>query len=60
MPKYIITTSSDEFFIPDDSHYYFNDLPGEKYLRVLPNAEHELEVFETKFKRLQFLIEILL
>jgi len=42
IPKYIITTSNDEFFIPDNSDYYFNDLPGEKYLRVLPNAEHEL------------------
>ncbi|ESO95659.1 hypothetical protein LOTGIDRAFT_231895 [Lottia gigantea] len=42
MPKYIITTGGDEFFIPDDSYYYWGMLPGETYLRVLPNAEHSL------------------
>ncbi|KAK6175197.1 hypothetical protein SNE40_013710 [Patella caerulea] len=42
MPKYIITTGGDEFFIPDDSYYYWGTLPGESYLRVLPNAEHSL------------------
>ncbi|XP_041364664.1 autocrine proliferation repressor protein A-like [Gigantopelta aegis] len=40
MPKLIITTGGDEFFLPDDSHYYYNDLVGPKYLRILPNAEH--------------------
>ena len=24
-----------EFFIPDDSDYFFNDFPGEKYLRLI-------------------------
>jgi PhoPQ-activated pathogenicity-related protein len=37
-----VTTSNDEFFLPDDSHYYFNDLPADKYLRILVNAEHSL------------------
>ncbi|XP_071108310.1 autocrine proliferation repressor protein A-like [Haliotis cracherodii] len=40
MPKLIISTGGDEFFLPDDSHYYYNDLNGPKYLRILPNAEH--------------------
>ncbi|XP_041349105.1 autocrine proliferation repressor protein A-like [Gigantopelta aegis] len=42
MPKYIVTASGDEFFIPDDSYYYLNNLPGENYLRVIPNADHSL------------------
>ncbi|XP_064606085.1 autocrine proliferation repressor protein A-like [Liolophura sinensis] len=42
MPKYIITTSGDEFFIDDDSYYYFDQMIGDKYLRVIPNAEHSL------------------
>ncbi|KAJ8263778.1 hypothetical protein GJAV_G00141190 [Gymnothorax javanicus] len=39
-PKLIISTGGDEFFLPDDSHYYYDQLEGEKHLRVLPNAEH--------------------
>lgn len=32
MPKLVIASSSDEFFLNDDSHYFFDDLPGEKYI----------------------------
>ncbi|XP_072168404.1 autocrine proliferation repressor protein A-like [Diadema setosum] len=42
MPKLIVTAGSDEFFLPDDSDYYFNQIPGPKYLRITPNAEHSL------------------
>ena len=38
IPNYIITTSNDEFFLPDDSYYYFNDLPSDKYLRYVLNT----------------------
>lgn len=31
--KFIITTGGDEFFQPDDAHYYFDQLEGPKYLR---------------------------
>ena len=40
MPKMIISSSGDEFFMPDDTHYFFQDLPEPKYFRILPNAEH--------------------
>ncbi|XP_035694838.1 autocrine proliferation repressor protein A-like isoform X1 [Branchiostoma floridae] len=42
MPKYIIGTGGDEFFMPDDSYYYWDQLEGEKYRRWIPNAEHEM------------------
>ncbi|XP_046562184.1 autocrine proliferation repressor protein A-like [Haliotis rubra] len=42
MPKYIVTTGGDEFFLPDDAKFYLNDLKGETYLRRIPNAEHSL------------------
>ncbi|XP_071129143.1 autocrine proliferation repressor protein A-like [Mytilus edulis] len=42
IPKMIVTTGGDEFFIPDDSHYYFGELDGPKLLRKVPNAEHSM------------------
>ncbi len=42
MPKFIINAGGDQFFLPDSSQFYFNDLPGVKYLRYVPNADHSL------------------
>jgi len=42
IPKYVIVASGDEFFMPDAAQYYWPDLAGPKYLRVVPNAEHSL------------------
>lgn len=43
MPKFIINGSGDQFFCPDSSRFYFDDLQGEKYLRYVPNADHGLD-----------------
>ncbi|MBI2823419.1 MAG: PhoPQ-activated pathogenicity-related family protein [Planctomycetia bacterium] len=43
MPKYLVNAAGDEFFLPDSSQFYFDDLKGEKYLRYVPNAKHSLE-----------------
>jgi PhoPQ-activated pathogenicity-related protein len=43
MPKFIINGSGDQFFCPDSSQFYFADLPGEKFLRYVPNADHSLK-----------------
>ena len=43
MPKFIINSAQDEFFLPDSSQFYFDDLPGEKYLRYVPNTGHMLD-----------------
>jgi len=42
MPKFVMNGSGDQYFPPDLSRYYFDDLPGEKYLRYVPNADHSL------------------
>ncbi len=42
MPKYLINASGDEFFLPDSSQFYFDELRGEKYLRYVPNTGHSL------------------
>jgi PhoPQ-activated pathogenicity-related protein len=50
MPKLLVNATGDQFFLPDSSQFYFDDLKGEKYLRYVPNAEHSLrgtDAFET-------------
>jgi len=42
MPKYAICATGDEFFLPDSPQFFWDDLPGEKHLRMVPNAEHSL------------------
>ena len=43
MPKFLINSAGDQFFLPDSSRFYFDDLPGEKYLRYIPNSDHSLK-----------------
>ena len=43
LPKYLVNASGDQFFLPDSSRFYFDDLRGEKHLRYEPNASHSLE-----------------
>lgn len=42
MPKFMVNAAGDQYFPPDSSRFYFDDLPGEKYLRYVPNADHSL------------------
>ncbi len=42
MPKLLINASGDQFFLPDNSQFYYHDLPEEKHLRYVPNARHNL------------------
>lgn len=43
LPKLIINASGDQFFLPDSSRFYFDDLPGEKHLLYEANADHSLK-----------------
>lgn len=40
MPKFVINAGNDEFFLPTDNHDWWQDLPGEKHLLHIPNADH--------------------
>ncbi len=40
MPKYIVNSAGDQFFLPDSWQFYYKDLKGEKYLRYVPNSDH--------------------
>src|SRR5688572_1325248 len=39
MPKFVLNAAGDQFFLPDNSQFYFDALPGPKYLRYVPNAD---------------------
>ncbi|HCN9181478.1 TPA: PhoPQ-regulated protein [Escherichia coli] len=65
--KYIINASGDDFYVPDNSHFYYGLLPGSKSLRVVPNsthngilsvAEQSLITFVNRFQEKQKLSEI--
>ncbi|MEX0677474.1 MAG: PhoPQ-activated protein PqaA family protein [Pirellulales bacterium] len=43
LPKLLINSAGDEFFVPDSAQYYFSDIPGtQNYLRYIPNTGHGL------------------
>ena len=43
LPKLILNACGDQFFLPDSSQFYFDALPGVKYLRYIPNTDHYLK-----------------
>lgn len=43
MPKFIVGGTGDQYFCPDSSRFYYQDLPEEKLLRYIPNADHSLK-----------------
>ena len=43
IPKFIVNASGDQFFLPDNSQFYYGELPAEKRLRYVENARHNLE-----------------
>ena len=42
LPKFLVNASGDQFFLPDNSQFYYDELKGEKHLRYVPNAKHNL------------------
>ncbi len=44
IPKLVLVSAGDQFFVPDSAQYYFHDLPGtDNYLRYIPNTGHGLD-----------------
>lgn len=59
MPKYMVQAAGDQFFLPDSSRFYFDDLRGEKYLRYIPNTDHGLKDTDARQSMLAFYQAIL-
>jgi hypothetical protein len=65
LPKLILNSSGDQFFLPDSVKFYFGSLPGEKLIRYAPNTDHSLEnsatsIFDTLYSLLGWYQSILL
>lgn len=42
LPKFLINSTGDQFFLPDAERFYLGDLPGETLSRYVPNTDHSL------------------
>jgi len=59
MPKYLMNSTGDQFFLPDSAQFYFHELKGEKYLRYVPNTGHGLNDSDASESLLAFYMSIL-
>lgn len=54
IPKYLVHASGDQFFLPDNSQFYYDKIQGEKHLRYVPNAKHNLAGSDARESLLAF------
>ena len=59
IPKYVINASGDQYFLPDNSRFYFQQLPDEKHLRYVPNAKHNLAGSDARDSMIAFYLSVL-
>ncbi len=59
IPKFLVNASGDQFFLPDNSQFYYGELQGEKHLRYVPNAKHNLAGTDARDSMLAFYLAIL-
>jgi PhoPQ-activated pathogenicity-related protein len=51
MPKLMINSTGDEFFVPDSCQFFLDNLPGENYVRYQPNLGHDVVSGQTTLKQ---------
>jgi PhoPQ-activated pathogenicity-related protein len=54
MPKLMINAAGDQFFLPDSSRFYWDELKGPKWIRYVPNADHSLKNSDALLSLLSF------
>jgi PhoPQ-activated pathogenicity-related protein len=42
LPKFLVNSSGDQFFVADAARFYWRRLPGQKHIRYVPNSDHTL------------------
>ncbi|MEE2776663.1 MAG: PhoPQ-activated pathogenicity-related family protein [Acidobacteriota bacterium] len=59
IPKFVVNATGDQYFLPDNSRFYFQDLQGEKHLRYVPNAKHNLAGSDARESMIAFYQSVL-
>ena len=59
LPKFIVNSTGDQFFVPDSSQFYFDNLKGEKHLRYVANSDHGLDGSDALDSIAAFYLQIL-
>jgi PhoPQ-activated pathogenicity-related protein len=59
IPKFVVNATGDQYFLPDNSRFYFQDLPAEKHLRYVPNAKHNLAGSDARDSMIAFYLSVL-
>ena len=54
LPKFVVNSAGDQFFLPDSTKFYWKDLKGPKYLRYVPNSDHSLKNTDAQMSLLAF------
>ncbi len=57
--KYIINASGDQFFLPDNSQLYYDELPEPKWLRYVENVKHNLAGSDARESIASFYLSVL-
>jgi PhoPQ-activated pathogenicity-related protein len=58
MPKLIMNSTGDQFFLPDASRLYYADLPGPKLLRYSVNTDHRQKDEDAIFTAVSWVTQI--
>jgi len=59
MPKLIINSTGDQFFLPDSIKFYWEYLPGPKYIFYQPNSDHGLNIDLNDLTNINLIISLL-
>jgi len=54
LPKLMINSAGDQFFLPDSAQFYWKDLKGAKWIRYVPNSDHSLKNTDAQQSLLAF------
>jgi PhoPQ-activated pathogenicity-related protein len=54
LPKLMIDSAGDQFFLPDSAQFYWKDLKGPKWIRYVPNSDHSLKNTDAQATLLAF------
>ena len=54
LPKLLINSTGDQFFLPDSAQFYWKDLKGPKWIRYVPNSDHSLKNTDAQMTLLAF------